>query len=114
MDKLIRIDNKEVGFRATALTPRLYRHWLSRDIMVDMNKLQKAIMKAEEDELSVVDLEIFENLAWVMAKQYDNTIPDSPEEWLDTFNTFLIYEILPEILDLWSANQLTTASSKKK
>ena len=26
MDKVVKIDGKEVGFRATALTPRLYRH----------------------------------------------------------------------------------------
>lgn len=114
MDKLIQIDDREVGFRATALTPRLYRHWLSRDIMVDMNRLQKAMAKAAEDELSVADLEIFENLAWVMAKQYDNSVPDSPDEWLDTFDTFVIYEILPQIIDLWARNQQTTATSKKK
>lgn len=114
MDKLIQIDDREVGFRATALTPRLYRHWLTRDIMVDMNRLQKAMAKAKDEELSVADLEIFENLAWVMARQYDNTVPDNPDEWLDTFDTFVIYEILPEIIELWSKNQQTTSTSKKK
>ena len=114
MDKLIEIDGKQVGFRATALTPRLYRHWLSRDIMVDMSRLQKAMDKAQDEQLSVVDLEIFENLAWVMARQYDNSIPGTPEEWLDSFDTFLIYDILPEILDLWGRNQRTTVTSKKK
>ena len=42
MDKVIQIDGKEVGFRATALTPRFYRHKIGRDIMQDMNQLQKS------------------------------------------------------------------------
>ena len=114
MDRLIEIDGREVGFRASALTPRLYRHWTQRDILVDMQKLQKSMLRAREDEFSFSDLEIFEDLAWVMARQYDETVSDSPEKWLDTFNTFQIYEILPQILDLWAENQLTTSNSKKK
>lgn len=114
MDRLIEIDGKEVGFRATALTPRLYRHWTKRDILVDMQKLQRSMERVNEDDFSFRDLEIFEDLAWVMARQYDSEVPDSPEKWLDTFNTFQIYEILPDVLDLWAENQLTTSNSKKK
>ena len=41
MEKRIQIDGKEVGFRASALTPRLYRHKIGRDMIQDLNKLQK-------------------------------------------------------------------------
>ena len=61
-----------------------------------------------------MDLEIFENAAFVMARQYDQTIPDTPEEWLEGFSVFSIYEILPEILALWQMNQQTTSTPKKK
>lgn len=126
MDKVIKIGEKDVGFRATALTPRLYRHKIGRDIIQDLNKLKKAYKKAtnlsesatEEEkkdaQLSVTDLEMFENVAHIMARQYDHTVPESPDEWLDEFDVFSIYEILPHILELWSINQATTAKPKKK
>lgn len=126
MEKMVKIDGKEVGFRATALTPRIYRHKIGRDMIQDLNKLQSAYNKAmrlpddatdeeyKEAQLSALDLEIFENAAYVMAKQYDANLPNSPEEWLDGFETFSIYEILPAILELWQLNSATTAKPKKK
>lgn len=126
MEKMVKIDGKEVGFRATALTPRIYRHKIGRDMIQDLNKLQGVYNKAmrlpdettdeerKEAQLSALDLEIFENAAYVMAKQYDANLPNSPEEWLDGFETFSIYEILPAILELWQLNSATTAKPKKK
>lgn len=125
MDKVLTISGKEVGLRATALTPRLYRHKIGRDIIQDMSQLQKAFSKAaqiskdatdeerEAAQLSVMDLEIFENVAFIMARQYDQNIPDTVEVWLDEFDTFSIYEIFPVILDLWNLNSKTTAKPKK-
>ena len=125
MDKVLTISGKEVGLRATALTPRLYRHKIGRDIIQDMSQLQKAFAKAaqiskdatdeerEAAQLSVMDLEIFENVAFIMARQYDQNIPDTVEAWLDEFDTFSIYEIFPEILSLWNLNNKTTAKPKK-
>ena len=125
MDKVLTISGKEVGLRATALTPRLYRHKIGRDIIQDMSQLQKAFAKAaqiskdateeerEAAQLSVMDLEIFENVAFIMARQYDQNIPDTVEAWLDEFDTFSIYEIFPVILDLWNLNSKTTAKPKK-
>lgn len=125
MDKVLTISGKEVGLRATALTPRLYRHKIGRDIIQDMSQLQKAFAKAaqiskdatdeerEAAQLSVMDLEIFENVAFIMARQYDQNIPDTVEAWLDEFDTFSIYEIFPVILELWNLNNRTTAKPKK-
>lgn len=125
MERIIKIGEKNVGFKATALTPRLYRHKMGRDMIVDMNKLRKAFSKAEkisknateeekkDAQLSVMDLEIFENVAWIMAKQYDSSVPDTSDEWLDEFDTFSIYEILPKIITLWKANNSTTSIPKK-
>lgn len=126
MEKIMKIGEKDVGFKATALTPRLYRHKIGRDMISDLAKLRSAYTKARkiqpdatedqkrEAQLSALDLEIFENASYIMAKQYDNGIPDSPEEWLDEFDTFSIYEILPQILELWQLNNRTTAKPKKK
>ena len=49
-------------------------------------------------------MEIFENVAYIMAYHADNTIPDNIDDWLDQFEMFSIYEVLPEILALWGTN----------
>lgn len=50
--------------------------------------------------LDIESLEVFENIAYIMAKHADAAIPASPDEWLEQFNTFSIYEILPQLIDL--------------
>ena len=119
MDRIITLPNGgELRLRATALTPRLYRFKLGRDMIVDLNALKKSYEKAgkaQDAQLTVTDLTIFENVAYIMAKQYDSTLPDTPEEWLDGLDgLFTVYEVLPDILELWQLNQHTTSIPKKK
>ena len=40
-------------------------------------------------------------------------VPDNPDEWLEAFNTFSIYEVLPQLIELWGLNVETQAESKK-
>lgn len=125
--KSIIIDGKEVQFRASAAVPRMYRIRFRRDIFRDLLALQADIKASEENgekedagenstaESSIVldHLEIFENIAYVMAKHAAPSVPNTPDEWLDGFSTFSIYEVLPELLDLWAANMETQVQSKK-
>ena len=115
LTKKIEIDGKEVMFRASAAVPRLYRIKFRRDIYKDLDALQKAIDTSEEgaSTLDTFSLELFENIAFVMARHADPSIPDTPEEWLEQFNTFSIYQVLPEIIDLWGLNVQTDVESKK-
>ena len=53
------------------------------------------------------------NIAYIMAKHADPSIPDSPEEWLDEFSTSSIYQVLPKIIELWGLNVQTDVESKK-
>ena len=64
-------------------------------------------------EMEIEDLEIFENVAYIMALHADPSIPGDSNEWLDQFEMFSIYEILPEILELWGSNLFTDVSAKK-
>ena len=113
MEKVINIDGKPVKFKATAATLRMYRMRFRRDLMIDLSSMADK-MKKDEDGLGVMELELFENVAYIMAKQADSTIPNTPEEWLDGFNTFAIRDILPGIMELWKENMHTIGESKKK
>jgi hypothetical protein len=114
--KNIEVDGKSVEFRASAAIPRLYRNKFHRDIYKDLNELQKGIDEEdpENSDLDTFSLELFENIAWLMAKHADpQNVPDTPDEWLDEFNTFSIYEILPQIISLWGLNVEQQVESKK-
>lgn len=117
MDREVTIDGKQIKFRATARTPRLYRGIIGRDMIADMNKLMKAYdrKKKGEDELDIIDLQIFEDVAYIMARQASPDMKEkTADEWLDTFDMFSIYEVLPHILELWAINTVQTSQSKKK
>lgn len=115
MKQNIEIDGHEVAFKASAAIPRIYRMRFHRDIYKDLRLLEKSIGSGSEEEsnLDLFSLEMFENIAFVMAKHADPSIPDTPEEWLDGFNTFSIYQVLPKLIQLWGLNVQTQVESKK-
>ncbi len=114
--KSIVIDGIEVPFRASAAIPRMYRIKFRRDIFKDLEAIVAAVGENEEgaSTLDTFTLEAFENIAYMMAKYADPKVPDTPEEWLDQFSTFSIYQIVPEIVELWALNAETEVESKKE
>lgn len=127
MERTIRVGGTDLRMRASALIPRLYRFRFGRDLIKDMSQLEKSYKKAvtvredateeerQEAQLSVLDLTIFENVAWCMAKNADPNVPNDPDEWLDTIDgVFSVYEVLPHILELWTAGLETTSKPIKK
>ena len=113
LEKTVKINHQEVKFKSSATIPRLYRLKFKRDIFKDLSKLEKSY-KGDGSTFEVDDLEIFENVAYIMAYHADKSIPPTIEEWLDQFEMFSIYEILPEILELWGSNLQTDVESRKK
>ena len=120
--KTITVDGIEVPFKASAAVPRLYRIKFRRDIYKDFAALQTSVQEtgvrlAGDEDASTLDiesLEVFENIAYIMAKHADpENVPDNPDEWLEAFNTFSIYEVLPQLIELWGLNVETQAESKK-
>lgn len=123
MEKVINFGGQQIPMRASALVPRLYRFKFGRDMMSDMRALQRSMenvleaKKAGDDtaDLTLDDLTIFENVAYIMAKHADPAVPSDPEEWLDSLEgVFSIYAALPEMLELWGLNNLTTSVPVKK
>lgn len=123
METTVIIDGREVKFRATAAVPRLYRIKFRRDILQDFKFVETAMKKSKEaaaegngsDYLPMEVLELFENMAFIMAKHADkDVVPASPDEWLDSFQMFSIYQIFPVLQALWDGNVETLEVAKKK
>lgn len=118
--KKVMIDGKEAEFKASAAVPRIYRMKFRRDLFMDLQKVAKSVDKKgkkkdkEESEIPIEDLEMFENIAYVMAQHADpKNVPADIMEWLEQFQTFSIYQILPAILELWNLNEETQSKAKK-
>lgn len=116
----IEIDGKKVEFKASAAVPRIYRIKFGKDLFMDLQKIAKSMKEKgkkkdrESSEIPISDLTVFENIAYTMAKHADpENVPDDVMEWLERFNTFSIYEVLPEILKLWNLNEETMSEAKK-
>ena len=115
-EKTIMIDGKEVAFKATAALPRVYRMLFNRDIYKDMYRLEQDYTKngnEERSEIAIDSLEVFEDVAYAMARHASPDIPKTIVEWLDQFELFSIYEVLPSIVELWNANLETHVDVKK-
>ena len=114
LQKTVTICGHDVTLRSSATVPRLYRAKFKRDIFKDLSRLEASVKRKSADgSFEIEDLEIFENVAYIMAYHADNTIPNSIDEWLDQFEMFSIYEVLPEILELWGQNLITDVNAKK-
>lgn len=136
LEKTVKIgsgdDAVEVRFKASAALPRLYMAVMHSDLIKDFARLRNELQKkakakknsetdatVEVADISTETLVMFENIAYVMAyhacsDEEKRTFPKTADDWLEQFTTFSIYEILPEIMDLWALNESTASLSKKK
>lgn len=115
LTKTINIDGIDTTFRASAAVPRIYRIKFGRDIYKDLRDLEKSVDENDEanSSLDMFSLGMFEDLAWVMAKHADpQNVPDTPDEWLEQYNTFSIYQVLPQLIELWGLNVQSQAEAK--
>lgn len=118
MERYIAIDGTPRLFKASGATPRIYRGITGRDLMRDLAKL-------DTGEYTPDLLLIYEDLAYTMAKQGNDELkktdpekaidfPQTPDEWLDTIEVLDVYDVMPQIAQMWRDNTKTTIESKKK
>lgn len=142
MEKVITIDGRQVTFKSTGAFLLRYKAQFKRDAIQDIFKLidalgntkakdlkkLKQLREGGEDNaqeieeiikslkgvnLDALDLEVFFNLIWTLAKTADPTIPP-PMEWLDSFSEFPLLDIIPEVFDMVTSCLGSTVPSKKK
>lgn len=108
------IDGRQVAFKSTGAFMLRYKAQFGRDAVQDIFKLQQAIDgDGHIADASMLDLEVFYNLVWTLAKTADPAIPP-PFEWLDTFSEFPLVDIIPEVLDMMFSSLTVSVKSKKK
>ena len=133
MERIIKIDEKNILFRVDGGIGRLYRFYFGRDIFTDFNKIQKTIKKnipprnknetdqeyelrlEQEDEemlLSSMEYESLENIIWTMAKKANPNIPNI-DEWLGGFESvFSVYQAIGDIMVLFNDSIQKNVPSK--
>lgn len=125
MEKIIKIEEgRSLNFKASAFSPIMYnRLFPGRDFLKDMDALKSSEEKAESFDME--DYEHFVRVAYTFAYQGLAPTPAKTKEqeefrkqypdawtWIDSFGTFSIYEILPEIIEMWYANEKTISKPK--
>lgn len=115
MERILTIDGRQVKFKSTGAFLLKYKAQFQRDALKDILKLQNTIDPEtnEMKDIEALDLEVFYNLIWVLAKTADPNL-QPPEEWLDTFSEFPLMDIVPQVMDMILSCITSTVSSKKK
>lgn len=99
MKKDIKIGDKIVPMKATALTPYKYKNEFGRDIFRDAELLK--------------DVDKFDSVV-ICRIAYSMTDAGEPfESWLDGFEILDFVKALPEILSLWNGSQMQNSTPKK-
>jgi len=115
VEKILTIDGRQVKFKSTGALLLKYKAQFHKDALQDVFKLYNLVDKKTNKLITIegLDLEVFYNLTWTLAKTADPQLPP-PIEWLDTFSEFPLMDILPELMDMILSCITSTINSKKK
>lgn len=127
MEKVIKIDGKDVKFKAGASFARVYKNQFGYDILTKIMPLISEIIQGIDEIYedldggkdievsqigevleSVYSLELIEinNIIWSMAKVADPEI-DGPIEWERQFDEFPIFDIVSELMEIFIPSLIT-------
>lgn len=136
MEKIIKVNEKEIPLKITAGFPLRYKSQFGDDILKfimpmlqgllplvkvmqeqDIKDTKQLLVEGNAgqlvDALSYLEMEKLFNIVWVLAKTADNSIKE-PLEWLDEFETFPLADVLPTVFEMIMQTFGTTQKSKKK
>lgn len=111
MERVFEVEGKNLGVKCSAGTVRSYRNLLGRDLIKDMVDLEKELIETKT--LDSASAEIAENVVYLMAKEYDESIP-AMNEWLSRFSPYFVFNVVAQVIYMWRENLKTINESKKK
>lgn len=131
-------EGRVITFKASAFSPIAYNNiFPGGDFLRDMAVLEDVAKemkdKAADDKSvlrdAVMPMDVYKyfvRISYLFAYQGLAPTPRQTEEqveflakypdpwdWIDTFDTFSIYELLPEIMEMWNLNEKQAAQAKK-
>lgn len=115
MEKILTIDGRQVKFKSTGAFLLRYKAQFHRDAIKDIYKMVEGFNLETKTitNIETLDLEVFYNLVWILAKTADPSLPP-PIDWLDSFSEFPLEDILPELFDMMFSSLKSSIPSKKK
>ena len=121
MEKIIKIAGQDVGFKAPASLPVRYYNATGRDLFVDLQTLADGTEQVDgKPKLGKKKAEpvfklnknwntmVFYGIAHTMARAFDDSVNPNIEDWIDSFETFPIFEIFGELKPLLNASLQTS------
>lgn len=119
MQKTITISGKPVPFKVTGGFLIRYKEMTGRDPLSDLTSIEGIDKKINEhSEKAFEALKTMYRLFWVMAKTADPDVADSMGDWLDSFESFpladVMGEVLPMLTSAFSSIVPDQSNSKKK
>ena len=122
MEKIIKISGQDVGFKAPASLPVRYYNATGRDLFVDLQtladgteqvdvKLKFGKKKSDEPVFKLNknwNTMVFYGIAHTMARAFDDSVNPNIEDWIDSFESFPIFEIFGELKPLLNASLQTS------
>lgn len=110
MERVFEVEGQNIGVKCSAGTVRAYRNLYARDLIQDMVALEKELVETKT--LSASSSEIAEDVVYLMAKEYDDSIPVM-SEWLSGFSPYFVFNVVAQVIYMWRENLQTINSSKK-
>ena len=109
METIVNINGEEVTLKSVGTLPKVYKMYFQRDFFEDLNILKdfEQIIKMLKGE---AELNVFENVAWVMAKTANHKLPNL-ERWKSSFEVFAIKDIIEDIQNILA---LTIGATSKE
>lgn len=109
--KQVNIDGKEYTLGMSALLPKVYRARHGRDFVQDMTRLSSSFQGKDEGGRD----DILESIVWETLLHGGSEVGENMDEWLMNIDSpFAMYELLPAVLELWTANNKMTSVPRKK
>ena len=115
MEQTIKLSEKEVELKATAKLPLIYMAAFGEDIMQVQGKIFAIVQPdgtLDLSRMSEINCVGVMQIIWSMAKCAEGDKVPAFEEWLEEFETFPIFDVLFDVLDLFFANMQTTTRIK--
>lgn len=116
MEKIIKIDGKDVNFKTNGIALLLYKQQTGRDLMPDLFKLIGSVdpskINTSTIDVSALDLYVLYDVCWTFAKIADPKIPPVLE-WAGEFETFPIVDVFKETIELLMECITCSAEVKK-